>query len=139
MLDNNLFLRTSGAGSLTATETATAVRIKSTPQGGLALRVIVPKQSVGDTIQVTLQHSTDNSTFTNLLVMETLASVTVAVTASLELTRRFMTQAGYVRTVTTVAGTSPDYGAVVIALGDQDAWNTIPVGLPTDLMAGTLN
>lgn len=139
MLDNNLFLRTSGAGSLTATETATALAINGTPQTGLACRVIIPKQSIGDTMQVTLQHSTDNSTFTNLLTFETLSSVTAAITDSVELTRRFATQLKYVRTVTTVAGTSPDFGAVVIAIGDQDAWNQIPVGLPTNPIAGTLN
>lgn len=138
MLDNNLFLRTSGAGSLTATETATAVTINGTPFAGMALRVIIPKQSIGDTMQVTLQHSSDNSTFTNLLTMETLVSSTAAITTSVELKRRFYTKLKYVRTVTTVAGTSPDYGAVVIAIADQDEWNTIQVGNPTDPNGGSL-
>lgn len=138
MRDNNLFLRTSGAGSLTATETATAVTINGTPKGGLGISVIIPKQSVGDTVQVSLQHSTDNSTFTNLLTMETIASSTVAITTTLEIKRRFHTKAKYVRTVTTVAGTSPDYGAVVIVLGADDDWNVMTVGNPTDVNAGSI-
>lgn len=138
MFDANLFLRTTGAASLTETETATAVDISSTPLKGLSLVVGIPKQSVGDTVQVNLQHSTDNSTFTNLISMETVASITAALTTSLILIRRFATELKYVRTVITVAGTSPDYGAVWAAIGDADQWNTTALGLPTSPVAGTL-
>lgn len=139
MLDANLFLRTSGAVSLTQTETTTGVAIKGTPQAGLACRVIVPKKSIGDTVRVKLQHSTDDSTYTDLVSFETVASITAASTTSSEYVRRFATELKYVRAELTVLGTSPDFGAVVVAIGDKDAWNTIGLGLPTDPMAGTLN
>jgi len=37
MNDNNLFFRTGGVGSLTATETSAAITINETPIDGLAL------------------------------------------------------------------------------------------------------
>lgn len=138
MLDNNLFLRTTGAGSLTATETTSGIAIKGTPQGGLAWIVCVPKKSVGDTIVAKLQHSTDDSTYTDLVTLEVVASVTVADTDSDKHVRRFATELKYVRAEFTAAGTSPDFGAVWSAIGDRDAWNTLQVGLPTNPMAGTV-
>lgn len=125
--DANLAFRAT-TDSLTATETSSALTINGTPAGGLALVIDIPKQSVGDTMQVTLQHSTDNSTYTTLLQVETVASTTVAITDPKKIIRRFHTRAKYVRTVTTVAGTSPDFGAVGIRAGDADQWNDLPVG-----------
>lgn len=127
MWDNGLFLRTSGAGSLTATETTTGVAINRTPMVGLSCNVIVPKQSVGDTVRVKLQHSTDDSTYTDLVSFETVTSTTAAITTSSIYRRRFATELKYVRAEATVAGTSPDFGAVVIVIGDRDQWNTLPV------------
>ena len=118
MFDNALFLRTSGAGSLTATETSSGVAINRTPQGGLACVINVPKQSIGDTVTAKLQHSTDDSTYTDLINFEVVASTTAAITTSSK----------YVRTVLTVAGTSPDFGAVTVMIGDRDQWNNISVG-----------
>ena len=138
MFDNGMFLRTSGAGSLTATETATGVSIKGTPLKGLSAVVIVPKQSVGDTMRAKIQHSTDDSTYTDLVSFETLASVTAAITSSVILVRRFATELKYVRSEITVAGTSPDFGAVVVVIGDADQWNTMTVGAQTDPDGGTV-
>lgn len=139
MLDANLILRSSTLGSLTATETTAGIAIKATPQSGLAARVIVPKKSVGDTVRVKIQHSTDDSTYSDLVSFDTVASVTQADTSSAEYDRRFATMYKYVRAELTVAGTSPDFGAVTVAIGDGDAWNTIPLGLPTAVPATSLN
>lgn len=128
MYDNGLFLRTSGAGSLTQTETATGVAINRTPKGGLACVINVPKQSVGDTITAKLQHSTDDSTYTDLVNFEVVASTTAAITDSSKYVRRFATELKYVRSVLTVAGTSPDFGAVTVVIGDADQWNNVKVG-----------
>lgn len=128
MNDNNLFFRTSGAASLTETETSAALTINGTPAIGLTLIVDVPKQSIGDTMQVDLQHSTNNSTWTRLLSMETVASVTAAITTSIQLRRLFHTRNKYVRTVITVAGTTPDYGAVVARVVNAQQWNVRGVG-----------
>jgi hypothetical protein len=128
MFDSGLFLRTAGVASLTETTTGTGVAINRTPAAGLACVVLVPKQSVGDTVRVKLQHSTDNSTYTDLVSFETVASITAARTTSAKFVRRFATEMKYVRYEATVAGTSPDYGAVVVAIGDRDQWNSIAVG-----------
>ena len=128
VFDTNLQFR-STTDSLTATETSAAVSIPGgTPIDGLALVIDVPKKSVGDTMQVTLQHSTDNSTYTNLLVTETVASVAAASTVPFKIVRRFYTGNKYLKTVTTVAGTSPDFGAVQIRIGDDDNDNRLAVG-----------
>lgn len=138
MFDSNLFLRTTGDGSLTATETATGIEVGPTPAGGLACVVVLPKQSVGDTVATKLQHSTDNSTYTDLVTFETVASVTAAITTSVKLVRRFATQLKYVRAEFTVAGTSPDFGAVWCAVGASDQWNTLAVGEETNPDGGTV-
>lgn len=127
MFDSNLFFRTGGAGSMTSTETSSAITLKETPIGGLALHVIVPKQSVGDTVQVTLQHSTDGTIYTSLLALDTIVSTTQAITDPVHQIGRFATRAKYVKTVATVAGTSPDFGAVQIFLGDRDWPNNYKV------------
>lgn len=131
MNDSQLFFRTSGSVSLTQTETATGIAINGTPAIGLALVVDVPKKSVGDTMQVILDHSTDDSTYTPLETMETVASVTEASTVPFKLVRRFHTRNKYVRTRILVAGTSPDFGAVVVRITDSDQWNILKVGQNT--------
>ncbi len=127
MFDSNLRLRTAGAGSMTSTETATAIQINATPINGLSCVVSVPKQSVGDTMAIEIQESTDNSTFKTLVTFDLLASTATAITTPITLRRRFATELKYVRTVTTVLGTSPDFGAVVISIGDYDNRNNYTV------------
>lgn len=118
MFDSNLRLRTTGAASLTATETSSAFTINETPIGGLALVVNIPKRSVGDTMQVTLRASSDDSTYTDLCVLDTVASIAAASTVPQTLRQVFSTRLKYVKTVTTVAGTSPDFGIVTIDITD---------------------
>ncbi len=126
--DSQLFFRTSGAGSLTATETSATLTIDGTPAIGLALVINVPKKSVGDTVQPILDHSTDNSTFTPLVALETVASVTEASTVPFQLVRRFHTRNKYVRLRWLVAGTSPDFGACTAMINDGSQWNILKVG-----------
>ena len=138
MFDNDLFLRTTGAGSLTATETSAGVAIKGTPLKGLAAVVNIPKKSVGDTVLAKVQHSTNDATYTDLVSFETVASVTVASTTPIQLVRRFATELKYVRVELTVAGTTPDFGAVSVVIGNADQWNRLPVAEITDPTAGTV-
>jgi len=138
MFDSNLFLRTTGAGSLTSNESATGIAINGTPVDGLSWVIGIPKLgTAGTTAAFKLQHSTDNSTYTDLITVETIASVTVTSAVSLILVRRFATELKYVRSSVVVAGTSPDFGAVWMAIGDMDQWNTLQLGLPTNPVAGT--
>lgn len=126
--DANLQFRNT-TDSLTQTETSAALKIGPTPAGGLNLVIDVPKKSVGDTMQLTLQHSTDNSTFTNLTTIETVASVTQASTVPFKIVRPIDTQVPYVRTVITVAGTSPDFGAVKVRVGGRgERWQQNALG-----------
>ena len=130
VFDSNLQFRNTTA-SATTTETSSAVEIGGTPIDGLALVVDIPKQSAGDTLQVFLQHSSDNSTYTTLLTTELMASVTQASVVPYKITRRFFTSLKYVRTIMAITGTSPDYGAVKIRIGDRDTWNNAAVGNET--------
>lgn len=126
--DSQLQFR-STTDSLTQTETSAAVSIPGgTPIDGLALVIDGPKKSAGDTMQVTLRHSTDDSTYTDLMVIETVASVAAASTVPFKIIRRFHTRAKYLKTVTTVAGTSPDFGAVQSRIGDDDVSFFLGVG-----------
>lgn len=125
--DNNLQFR-STTDSLTATETSSAVTINGTPAKGLALVIEVPKKSIGDTLQATLQHSTDDSTYTTLLTTETVASVTAASTVPFRIIRQFYTRNKYVKLILTVAGPSPDFGAVKARIGDGEMWNITAQG-----------
>ena len=126
--DTLLFFRTSGAASLTATETSAALTINGTPRGGLVLEINIPKLSVGDTIVPTLVHSTDDSTYTTLLTMETVASVTQASTVPTQIRRTFNTRLKYVKLVLTVAGTSPDFGIVNAFISTAPGWQSLGVG-----------
>lgn len=128
MYDSGMFLRSSTAGSLTQTETATGVAINRTPKNGLACKIVLPKQSVGDTVTAKLQHSTDDSTYTDLVTFEVVASTTAAITTSSIYVRRFATELKYVRSILTVAGTSPDFGAASVVIGESDQWNNVQVG-----------
>jgi hypothetical protein len=123
--DANLMFRATSA-SLTATETS-SLTIDGTPADGLALVIDIPKQSVGTTLRPTLLHSTDGTTYTTLLTIDTVASVTAAITASKRIVRRFHTRLKYVRLILTVAGTSPDYGTVSAAIEDDTQWNVLGI------------
>lgn len=116
---------------MSSTETSSAITINETPIGGLSVNVIIPKRDVGDTVQVTLQHSTDGSTYTTLYAFDTVASITATNTTAIRLRQRVNTRAKYLRTVSTVAGTSPDFGAVQIFLGDRDMANNYTVTAAT--------
>lgn len=134
MYDNNLVLRSAGAGNLTSTETSSALTINETPIAGLALEVIVPSQSSGTTLSVTLQESTDATTWLAAAqTVEFFSSVTVTTSPAVHKRIRFATRAKYIRTVCTVLGTSPNYGAIQLFLGDKDFQNNYTTSPATTL------
>lgn len=128
--DTNMFFRTSGAASLTATETSASITINGTPAIGLAWVVDIPKKSVGDTVQLSLEHSTDDSTYTTIAEMEIVASVTAGLSPGtpFKLVRGFKTRNKYVREVRYVLGTSPDFGVVISRIDDTSQWNLLTTG-----------
>lgn len=135
IFDANLMFRDT-TDSLTATETSSWLTINGTGVNGLCLVMDVPKKSVGDTMQVTLQFSGDGSNVDESYAVETVASVTEASTVPFKIVRPFKTRFKYVRTVTTVAGTSPDFGVVKSRIGSGDEWNLLTRGMATPSAPG---
>ena len=113
MNDANLFFRNT-TDSLTQTETSSALDIGGTPAGGAVFFMHVPKQSQTDTIVAKLLFSTDDSDYTDedTITIAIVSATATAVTAGRSIRRRFHTRYRYVKLELTVAGTSPDYGAV---------------------------
>lgn len=117
MRDSQMFLRSTTA-ALTSTETSSAFTGGPFPLDGMNCVVIVPSQSSGTTFDVTLQESTNGSTWTTFETFTTLASTTLTTSPAVVQARRFQSPCQQVRSVATVAGTSPSYGAVQIYLDD---------------------
>lgn len=118
MRDSNLILRSSTAGTLTSTETSAAFTGGPTPLDGLRCVALVPSQSSGTTLQISLQESTDGTTYTTFETFTLLASTTVTTSPAVMQARPFSSMCPNIRSVTTVAGTSPSYGGVQIWIDD---------------------
>lgn len=123
MHDANNFYRNT-TDSLTATETSAWLATYGSPAIGLRVFIEIPKQSVGDTLQATLQFSTDGTTLETASSLEIgiLSSTTAAITTPVTRVRgvtgmRFK----YSRLVLTALGTSPDFGAVRAGVADPRA------------------
>lgn len=135
MFDNNLVFRSS-ATALTTTETSSAITINETPETGLCLVAFWAGAAANSTVQVTLQHSTDNSTYTNLVVLDTV-TYTAASTTPKTLRQPFRTRAKYLKTVTTTGGTgTPSFTTCGIVLGDQDYANNYGTTAATTAQGG---
>lgn len=117
MRDSQMYLRSTTA-SLTSTETSAAFTVGPTPLDGLNCVVIVPSQSSGTTLDVTLQESTNGSAWNTFTTFSMLASTTVTTSPAVVQARRFQSRCTQFRSVATVAGTSPNYGDVQIYLDD---------------------
>lgn len=141
MRDSQMLLRSTTA-NLTSTETSAAFTMGPTPLDGLNCVVVVPQQGTQTTFDLTLQDSTDNSHWNTFLTFETLASNTQAVSTPVMQARRFQTLGQYIRSVVTVAGTSPNYGAVEVWLDDGPGFNFLgwqtPFGTSTDTRGATI-
>lgn len=126
--DSNLQFR-STTDSLTATETSATVTVWGARN--MSVVIDVPKKSTGDTMQPTVQVSTDGTTWSDHLVIETVASVTAGGNPGnpFKIIRQLDFHGNkYSRLVTTVAGTSPDFGAVQARLTTALAQNRLGVG-----------
>ncbi|RME37940.1 MAG: hypothetical protein D6794_06145 [Deltaproteobacteria bacterium] len=109
MLDNDLILRDSSAGNLTASETGSSVDFGGGDSRAMTYVVVVPQASgTSPTLDAKVQESDDGSTWRDVLSFPQItASGTYRVTAQLD--------GRYRRCVLTVGGTSPDFGAVIVA------------------------
>lgn len=123
------FFRTTGAGNLTTTTTSSAIDIGTggTPQGGLGLEIHLPSGAANGTLRPVLEHSTDGSTFTTLLSIDTYSVGGSAQVGSKSIIARFVTRLRYVRLVLTTGGSGPNFGAASAAIS-LDAPQYLPIG-----------
>lgn len=115
--DAELQLR-DGTSDLTATETGSFVTVDQ-PGPGLQIVVLVPEHNAdGDTLDVVIDYSTDGSTAEGTKL--TFPQITGASSSpsryalGLPQTSKAIT---HMRAVLTVAGSTPDYGAVTVEIG----------------------
>ena len=119
--DSSGMLRAAAAGNLTANENGTGKQIYGTPAGGIEVRMHVPAFVAATTLDVKIQHSDDNATWTDLLVF---AQINAATQVG-EHRRRLTTPKQYVRHVATVGGAGPNFGAVQLGFdagGEQQTF-----------------
>ena len=108
MQDKNLMLRAASAGNLTATETGSAVDFGAGDKQAMTYKVVVPQaQGTTPTLDVKIQESDDGSTWRDVLVFPQITAKGIyRVSARLD--------GRYRRHVSTVGGTTPNFGAVEI-------------------------
>jgi len=113
--DAKLVIR-DGSTNLTATETSAAFAINGTPLRGLELNVVVPQATgTSPTLAVKIQEATSTGgTHYDCRVYP------VNITAAGEYKLRFNLDKGYksIKVVLTVGGTSPNFGGVVVRVGE---------------------
>jgi 5-hydroxyisourate hydrolase-like protein (transthyretin family) len=111
VFDTLLMLRTSGDGSLTTTGTCSGVSIYGTPASGATAKVVVPAAASTTTLIVEIQVADTDADTSYATVAQS-----EVITAAGEYDIRFATRRRYVRSKHSVAGTSPDFGAVQIGI-----------------------
>lgn len=122
VMDSSGMLRAAAAGNLTTTETLPAnpgKQVDGTPVGGVTVRLHVPAVVASSTLDLTIQHSDDGTTWTTILTFPQVTTGGVG-----EYRRRLSTPKKYLRYVATTA-TSPNFGAVQIGFdsgGEQANW-----------------
>lgn len=111
VFDTLLMLRSSGDGSLTTTGTCSGVTINGTPAGGATAKVVVPAAATTTTLLVEIQVADTDADGSYATVAQS-----ESISAAGEYAIRFATRRTYARCKVSVAGTSPDFGAVQIGI-----------------------
>jgi len=109
--DTLLMLRTSDDGSLTTTGTCSGVEINGTPADGVTAKVVVPAAASTTTLVVEVQVADTDADGSYATVAQS-----EAISATGEYSIRFATRRKYARGQYSVAGTSPDFGAVEVGI-----------------------
>lgn len=99
------------AGTYTATETGTGIRVAENNELEVKLQVRGTVSGTGQTLDVTIEEDVDMA-FGSPTVIATFPQVN-SVT---ELTQMMRTTKGYIRAVATIAGTTPSFGDTEIFL-----------------------
>jgi len=109
--DSLLMLRRDTDGSLTTTGTCSGVAIYETAAKGATARVVVPAAADTTTLIVEIQAADTDADASYVTVAQS-----EVISATGEYNIRFGTERDYVRCNLSVAGTSPDFGAVEIGV-----------------------
>lgn len=109
--DSLLMLRPSSEGSLTTTGTCSGVQINETPADGMTAKISVPAAAATTTLLVEIEAAGTDADGSYIRVA---ASETISAAGAYCV--RFATQRPYVRAKFSVAGTTPDFGAVEVGI-----------------------
>jgi len=109
--DTLLMLRKTTDGSLTTTGTCAGVGIYGTPVKGMAAKIVVPTAAATTTLLAELQAADTDADGSYATIAQS-----ESITAAGEYAIRFATRRTYVRAKFSVAGTSPDFGAVQMGI-----------------------
>lgn len=128
--------RTVADGDLDATETLTAIELGQAPIGGWPVSVQVPEQDDGaDTLDVTWEESaTQGGTYREFQKSRPQVTGAGDAAAPLELTDRIQNNLPWVRAVLTVAGSTPNFGAVTVGIDAGKHRNALQQGAYADSM-----
>jgi len=109
--DTLLMLRRSADGSLTTTGTCDGVEINGTPSDGVTAKVVVPSAVDTTTLLVEVQVADTDADGSYVTVAQS-----EVLSATGEYSVRFHTRRKYARGQFSVAGTTPDFGAVQVGI-----------------------
>lgn len=109
--DALLMLRAASEGSLTTTGTCSGVAIYETPADGATAKIVVPAAASTTTLVVEVQAADTDADGSYVTVGQS-----ETITAAGEYAVRFASQRAYARAKFSVAGTSPDFGAVAVGV-----------------------
>lgn len=101
-------------GSLTTTGTCDGVDISGTPADGATAKVVVPARAADTTLIVEIQVADTDADASYETVGQ---SETISATGEYNI--RFATERTYARCKVSVAGTTPDFGAVSIGIVNE--------------------
>lgn len=111
VFDTLLMLRRASDGSLTTTGTYSGVEINGTPADGATARIVVPAAAATTTLIVEIQVADTDADASYVTVAQS-----EVISAAGEYCVRFSTRRDYARANVSVAGTTPDFGAVEIGI-----------------------
>lgn len=111
VFDTDLMLRKTADGSLTAAGTCDGVALGGTPAVGSVARIAVPDAFTTTTLLVEIQVADTDADGSYVTVAQS-----ELITAAGEYAVRFASRRAYARAKFTVAGTTPDFGAVQVGV-----------------------
>lgn len=125
--------RTADDGDLEATETLSGIRVGQAPLGGWPVIIHVPAQDdAADTLDITWEEAPDNDGVAGTYreIVKTRPQVTGSgdAAAPISLADRIHNNYPWLRPKLTVAGSTPNFGAVTVGMDAGTFRNALPAG-----------